>query len=63
MSVVTIRPNKGFEVDENIAKMFYNWFHSAYPEWQINQFCTNEEARTMQDLEEFILKTEKIKNA
>ncbi|HEC65454.1 MAG TPA: hypothetical protein ENI23_09175 [bacterium] len=59
MSVVTMEP-KGYEIEPETAKMIYNWFHSSYPEWQTNKWCTSEEIRVMQDLEEFILKYEAL---
>ncbi len=62
MSVLEMRQRK-LELDPEQAKMFYNWFHASYPDWQTNKWCTTEEVRVMRDLEEYILKHEEIVNA
>lgn len=47
-----------FELNADTAKIVYSWFHMAYPEWKTNEWCTNEHAMIMRDLEEFILNNE-----
>ena len=44
-----------YNLDVNMVRMVYNWFHKAYPDYTENEDCTEAEVLLSADLEQFLL--------
>jgi len=38
------------------AKMAYNWFHHAFPNYKYNRYCSEEDIRLRDELEQWLIK-------